>query len=476
MSSRDLRLMAALLGGRAAGIASRGLHLGAGSTLPGDVGRALEPRILERLGSSLRQGVVLVTGTNGKTSTAALLRAMAAGAGASVAGNPSGSNLIFGLTAAAMRESDWRGRIDRDWMVLEVDELSTPRAVSELSPRGLVILNLYRDQLDRSFELEQILDRLRLAVSRLPQGAFLVANADDPRVAELALGSEPAMVRTVLFGLRMDGEDAAYRQLPVVSDGRACPRCREPLSFSMVHYAHCGIYSCPACGFSRPDPEVEGRAIRLHGLEGLEMEVAISGAGATPVRVGLGGVFNAANVTAAAAASLAMGLSVERSTSALGGFRPAFGRFQVVFWGKGSVRLMLAKNPAGLEENLSAVLGAGSGPVVAIALNDGIADGRDVSWIWDANLEILGEVSDLHVVVSGTRAHELALRLDYAGVPEDRVLVRRSAEAAMNAMGRLADPNLPAPALLTYTAMLEWHRLATTAGPGMGPPTSQGRA
>ncbi|MDA8330504.1 MAG: MurT ligase domain-containing protein [Candidatus Dormibacteraeota bacterium] len=463
MPSGDLRLMAALLGGRAAGIASRRLHLGAGSTLPGDVGRALDPRILERLTASLRQGVVLVTGTNGKTTTAALLRTMAAGAGTSVAGNPSGSNLIFGLTAAAMQVADWRGRIDRDWMVLEVDELSTPGAVSELSPRGLVILNIYRDQLDRSFEVEQVFDRLRLAVSRLPSDSFLVANADDPRVAELALQADRAKVRQILFGLEMGPEE--HRRLPAVSDGRTCPRCRAELSFTRVHYAHCGVYSCPACGFSRPDPEVEGRSIRLNGLEGLEMEVATTGGATAPVRVSLGGVFNAANVTAAAAAGRAMGLPPERSTATLVGFRPAFGRFQVVSWGAARVRLMLAKNPAGLEENLRAVLAARTGPVLAIALNDGIADGRDISWIWDADLEVLGETEDLHVVVSGTRAHELALRLAYAGFAEDRVLVRPAPEAALDEIARLVQADLPAPALLTYTAMLDWHRRTTSVGP-----------
>jgi len=463
MAGPDLRLAAAVGLGRAVGAASRGLGLGGGTTLPGDIARAIDPLVLAKLTASVRLGTVLVTGTNGKTSTAAMLRAIAGAAGWRVGGNPSGSNLVFGLTAAALATANPWGKLALDWMILEVDELSAPRAVAEIRPRGLVVLNAYRDQLDRAFEVEQIADRLRTAIDRLPPGSFWVGNADDPRVALMGSEAGGRVQRAqILFGL--DDPAAAHANLPVVADARVCPRCRGELDFSAVYYAHCGEYTCPNCGFSRPEPDFKATEIHLSGLDSVQLRMVDPRAVKTQLSVGLGGLVNVANVAAAFATASAMGATAAQISSALASFQPAFGRSQVADWKGARVRLMLAKNPAGLGENLASLAVLDHSPVIAIALNDGIADGRDISWIWDVDLERLAEGRELTVVASGTRSHELVLRLVYAGFDRARIRICPEPRAALDALAALAGPGVAAPALLTYTAMLSWQRLLVDSG------------
>ncbi|HUY54623.1 MAG TPA: MurT ligase domain-containing protein [Candidatus Nanopelagicaceae bacterium] len=463
MAGPDLRLGAAIGLGKLVGSASRRLGLGGGTTLPGDVARAIDPHVLAKLASTVTRGTVLVTGTNGKTSTAAMLRTIAAAAGWRVGGNPSGSNLVFGLTAATLDRADRHGRVPLDWMILEVDELSAPQAVAEIQPRGLVVLNAFRDQLDRSFEVEQIAGRLEAAVNRLPASSFWVGNADDPRVA--LIGAEPGSRShrsRILFGL--DDPSAARAALPVVADARVCPRCRGELEFSAVYYAHCGAYACPNCGFTRPDPDVRATNIQLFGLDSLKLRMVDPSGLGTSVSVPLGGVFNAANVAAAFATATAMGATPAQVSSALATFQPAFGRSQLAAWKGTSVRLMLAKNPAGMGENLASLAALDASPVVAIALNDGIADGRDISWIWDVDLEGLARGRRLTVVASGTRCGDLVLRLAYAGFERDQILVCPEPQAALDALAEMATKGVAAPALLTYTAMLNWQRLLVRSG------------
>ena len=457
MSWADPRTRLALLAGKVTAWASRGLRMGGGTTLPGDGARAIDPRVLRKLAASPRRGTVLVTGTNGKTTTAALLRRMATAAGWRTGGNQSGSNLIYGLTAAAIAHADLRGRMDVDWLVLEVDELSALAAARELRPEILVVLNAFRDQLDRSFEVDQVAARLGEAVAALPETAVAVLNSDDPRIAAL-----DGAARTSLFGI--EDREADRGGLPESADRPVCPRCGTSLHFDAVYYGQCGDYRCPACGWSRPSPAM--RVIRVigAGLEHVELTLAGPGGGVGPVEVPLAGAHNAANVAAAAAAALEMGADWDQIEHGLQQFRPAFGRSQVVRWRQRQVRLLLAKNPAGMQASLEAVLGGDAGPVLGLALNDGIADGTDISWIWDVEFEKLATVGPRWIVLSGRRAAELALRLRYAGLAASRLLVRPAPEEALDELAERAAPGTAAPALLTYTAMLAWHRTVVGAG------------
>lgn len=454
----DLRLAGAILAGKAVAGASRRLRLGGGTTLPGDVSRAIDPEVLSKLAAGPRRGVVLVTGTNGKTSTAALVRRMAIAAGLAVGGNTSGSNLIFGLTATALEHSDPRGRTDLDWLVFEVDELSAPRAVRETHPAVLLVLNAFRDQLDRSFEVDAISSRLAEAVRSLPESATAVLNADDPRIAGLSGLHSPNRC----FGI--DDPALNRRTLPPGADVPACPRCGATLHAEQVFYSHCGRYRCRGCGWASPTPTTRAGSVKPEGLDALHLLIETEGARPLSCRVELAGIHNAANIAAAVATAQSMDIPEEAIAAGLAAFRPAFGRSQLSTWAGTQVRLLLAKNPAGLQENLEALLALDRSPVVAIGLNDGIADGRDISWIWDVELERLATAPYRAVITSGTRAAEMALRLTYGGLAPDRIVVRPRPEAALDTLARLAGPGVPASALLTYTAMLQWHRALVAAG------------
>lgn len=458
MPSGDLRLAAAIVAGRLVRSASRGLRLGGGTTLPGDVSRAIDPRVLVKLASGPRRGVVLITGTNGKTSTAALVRRMAADAGQVVGGNASGSNLIFGLTAAGLERADLKGRIDVDWLVFEVDELSAPLAVRETRPTVLLVLNAFRDQLDRSFEVDAIASRLAEAVTALPAGSTAVLNSDDPRIAGLA----DLHGHTRFFGLADPSWDR--RTLPPGADIPSCPRCGGTLHVDGVFYSHCGRYRCPACGWASPPPATRASSAHPEGLDALDLVIEDEGAAPLRCRVRLSGIHNAANVVAAVATARSMGIPEAAISSGLQAFSPAFGRSQLSLWSGAQIRLLLAKNPAGLQENLEALLSLDRSPVLAIGLNDGIADGRDISWIWDVELERLADAPYTTVIASGSRASEIALRLTYGGLDPARILVRPRPQAALDALAQRVRPGVPAPALLTYTAMLEWHRALVAAG------------
>ncbi len=463
MAGADLRLGAALAAGKVVGGASRLLGLGGGTTLPGDVARWADPGILEKLARRARRGSLLITGTNGKTSTAAMVRATARAMGWRVGGNSSGSNLLFGLTASVLDQTGLNGSLLADALVLEVDELSSPQAVREVRPAGLVLLNLFRDQLDRSFEVEQIAARMGQAIAALPAESFTLANADDPRVVQLSLAA--ASGRQVRF-FGIDDPYQARATLPDIADARLCPRCRGELVFSQVYYGHCGHYHCPTCGLERPRLDYAARELRLDGLGRLRMRVAEAGTDTlTEVAVELGGIYNAANAVAAFGAARCLGIPATVVADALASFLPAFGRSQVAVWEGVPVRLMLAKNPSGLEESMRAVLQLERPSCLALALNDGVADGRDISWIWDADLEMLAADGPETVVVSGSRSRDLLLRLAYAGLAEDRLLLAETPRAALDALRRLSPPQgAPAPALLTYTAMFAWHRELARTG------------
>ena len=451
------RLRAAVTAGRLTGAASRSLGQGGGTTLPGDVARAIDPGVLSALARQARHGTVLVSGTNGKTTTTALVRAAARASGRTVVANPSGANLVFGLTAAAVQAAPPSGKLVADWLVFEVDELSLPQAVDELQPRCLTLLNLYRDQLDRSFELHQVAARLQRAVEHLPAGAVCIANADDPALAALAAGAREVR----FFGI--DDHALARDRLAAGADARLCPRCGAVLHFRAVLYAHCGTYHCPGCGWARPHPDWAAEGVRLAGLESVRFSIHAAGA-VTAITLPLGGMFSVANGLAAFATCEVMGVPTSTTVRALAAAVPAFGRGERIELEGGAVRLLLAKNPAGMDEALLAAV-AERPAAIALGLNDGIADGRDVSWIWDADLSpLLGAAAPQVVVVTGTRAADLCLRLKYAGLPPERIRLAETPAAALDALLAAGRGAGAAPALLTYTAALGWYAELTRRG------------
>jgi UDP-N-acetylmuramyl tripeptide synthase len=437
-----MRRTAAVWAGKATGALSRMTRLGGGTTLPGDVARAIDPNVLRKLSGDLKQGAIVITGTNGKTTTARLVSWLLEGAGHSVVSNRAGANLIFGATAAALERAGANGRLSADWGVFEIDEASLERAVDEIQPRVAIVLNLFRDQLDRYGELESIAKRIEKALQRLPADSHAVLNADDPRVAEIGLN----LVRPPLwFGL--DDPAVATHELPHAADARTCPRCGASLLFDAVYVGHDGVYRCPNGDFARPAPDLAASHIELNGFDSLAMGVS-----GVRIELPLGGLYNCYNGLAAFAAGRAVGLDPAFIAERFHTFRAAFGRQERVEAKGRRLNLVLSKNPAGFNETVRTAVDLAGGTNFLIGLNDRRADGTDVSWIWDVDFELLR--GRAHVVVpAGNRAYDLAVRLKYAGVEASQP--QTDPAHAIDALIEATPEGETAHLLCTYTAMLD---------------------
>src|ERR1700737_5002802 len=290
-----MRRTAAVWAGKATGALSRISRLGGGTTLPGDVARAIDPDVLRKLSRALTQGSLVITGTNGKTTTARLISWLLEGAGNQVVANRAGANLIFGATAAAVNSAGREGKLRGDWGVFEIDEASLPKAVEEIQPKATIVLNLFRDQLDRYGELESIAKKIEQALSALPEGSTAILNADDPRVAEIGLGLPKP---PVWYGL--DDPSVAAQELPHAADARTCPRCGASLHFDAVYVGHDGVYRCPNGDFARPQPDITATNITLNGFDSIAATIA-----GTTIEMPLGGLYNCYNVLASCAAGQA---------------------------------------------------------------------------------------------------------------------------------------------------------------------------
>jgi UDP-N-acetylmuramyl tripeptide synthase len=437
-----LRKTAAVWAGKATGALSRITRRGGGTTLPGDVARAIDPKILTRLAEDLTQGAVVITGTNGKTTTARLVTWLLEGIGQRVVSNRAGANLIYGVTAAALGKAGTDGKLKADWGVFEIDEASLPRAVEEIQPKATLVLNLFRDQLDRYGELETIAKKIEKALSALPEGAHVILNADDPRVAEigLSLAHKPTW-----FGL--DDLEVAGKQLPHAADARTCPRCGASLVFDAVYVGHDGVYRCPNGDFARPQPDLTATDIVLDGFDSLMLTIE-----GTRIAMPLGGLYNCYNVLAAYATACSLGLDGRYIAERLKTFRAVFGRQERIEFRGRRLVLVLSKNPAGFNETVRTAVELARGENFLIGLNDRKADGTDVSWIWDVDFEQLKGRARL-VIPAGVRAHDLAVRLKYAGVEAQPP--ETDPGKALDALIKHTNEGDTTYVLCTYTAMLD---------------------
>jgi UDP-N-acetylmuramyl tripeptide synthase len=441
-----LKLMLA----RLARALSRGLGRGGGTTLPGRLLLRLDKRAIGRLGKRLDAGTALLSATNGKTTTASMIAGILARAERPVVRNAAGSNMHWGIATALIDA----GRTAGELGLFEVDEAWLPAVARELVPDTFVLCNLFRDQLDRYGELELLADRWADLVAERAGSARFVLNADDPLVADL--GRERPGV--VYFGISDDSQ--ALPELQHAADSKHCRNCGTPYDYEAVYLGHLGRYQCPNCGRRRPEPEVVAERIELDGMSGSRLSLRTP-AGATDIRLPLPGLYNVYNAVAAAAAALELGASLEHVKASLEAQAAAFGRVETIPVEGRDVSILLVKNPAGANEVLRTLTLEGRELDLWIALNDNIADGRDVSWVWDADWELIAP-SVRRMTCSGTRAAELALRLKYAGVAPERLDV-------VDDLGRGLDRALaagegPLYALPTYTALLELKDLLARRG------------
>jgi lipid II isoglutaminyl synthase (glutamine-hydrolysing) len=429
---------------------SRRLGRTGGTTAPGRLLLRLSPDALRTMAAELEAGSVLISATNGKTTTAAMLAACLEADGRSVVGNRAGSNMAWGVATALLDA----GREPRQLGLFEVDEAWLPKVADAVGPRLLLLSNLFRDQLDRYGELELLADRWAEVVDRLDGRAAFVLNADDPLVADLGRGRRAV----TYFGLEDDSQ--ALPGMQHAADSKHCRNCGAAYVYEAVYLGHLGRYRCPDCGRERPAPQVAAAAVTLDGMRGSRVTLRTP-AGEIELALPLPGLYNVYNAAAAAATALELGVPLVAIRRALEGFAGAFGRVETIPVDGREVSILLIKNPAGANEVLRTLTLEEGRHDLWLALNDRIADGRDISWIWDADFEVLaGHVRS--ATCTGTRAEEMALRLKYAGIDAAIHTDRDVAGSLDSALRGAAGERLYA--LPTYTALLELRDLLSRRG------------
>ncbi len=424
----SLRAGFAVVGGRTAGALSRRLHLGGGTSVVGIVAQRLYPNIVGHLAAQLEHGSIIVTGTNGKTTTSGFISAILGDAGLRVWRNREGSNLMRGIASSLVIRALPNGHLRRSGRaisIFEVDEAVVPQMVKTIPPRVAVFTNLFRDQLDRYGEVDSVATRWHSAVKALPNDTTLVLNADDPTTAHLG---ELFTGNVLYFGIDDPALDLLFQQAASerhqVIDTRTCPHCGSEYSYTLRFYSHMGHYACPHCGHTRPPADVRVTKVLSDGFDRLHMHIV------TPKQEGdivlpLPGLYNIYNALAAITVSQALAIDWKPIVSGIEQFKPVFGRGERVQIEGRTLRLLLAKNPTSFNEVLRTIFNESEEAPrhVLLVLNDNIADGRDISWIWDVDFErMVNQTATL--VLGGTRALDLALRLKYAGVaPEEMMIV-----------------------------------------------------
>ncbi|MGF1588438.1 MAG: MurT ligase domain-containing protein [Pleurocapsa sp.] len=414
----------------------RSLRLGAASVLPGEIARRLHPHLLPLLFEQVSQGVILVVGTNGKTTTSLLLMQILSNCGFEVIHNSSGANLINGLISALLSSADMTGRITADYAILEVDENILPLVLKDCQPKYILALNLFRDQLDRYGEVDTIAQRWVKAIAPLSADTTIVLNADDPILS--SLGQQ--LSQTVLyFGLN---EPELYLdEIPHAVDSIYCPRCGHLLDYQGVYLSHLGDYHCPSCGFAKSK-------VLLNSREHPQILI---------------GVYNKYNTLAASVLTQKIGIKTEDIFKTIKNFKAAFGRAEELEIDQKQVRIMLAKNPVGMNETIRAVNNikkTGKSPVTLLVLNDRIPDGTDVSWIWDVDTEELVNLGGT-LIVSGDRVYDMALRLIYSSESIDiaqtnfELIVKEQLPEAIATALKYTKPTETLHIIPTYSAMLE---------------------
>ncbi|WP_199348386.1 Mur ligase family protein [Microcoleus sp. FACHB-SPT15] len=415
------------------------LRLGAASVLPGDMARRLQPKVLPLLFGQVRRGVILIVGTNGKTTTSLLLRTILERQGWRVAHNATGANLINGLVTALLDNTSLIGQLDADYAILEVDENVLPLVLRSCQPQFILGLNLFRDQLDRYGEVDTISQRWQKAIAPLPTDTVVILNADDPTLSRLG---QQLPQKVLFFGL---SEPEAYLdEIPHAVDSIYCPSCGHPLDYKGVYLSHLGDYHCPSCGFSKSQLAVDSREWP---------QILI-------------GIYNKYNTLAAGLVAKEIGIDIPTIYDTVKNFRAAFGRAEELDVNGKHVRILLSKNPVGMNETIRAVNDIqknGGASTKLLVLNDRTPDGTDVSWIWDVDTEKL-VASGGTVVVSGDRVYDMALRLRYSetdGQNNFKLIVKEDLKEAIATALEHTPANETLHILPTYSAMLEVRGLLT---------------
>ncbi len=428
--------------------------------MPGVVARRVDPKVLAKLSKRLENGSAAITGTNGKTTTTRMVSKILQTAGVEAVNNSTGANLITGVTAALVADASLSGHPASKMGLFEVDEASVPKVAAEADLKLLAVMNLFRDQLDRYGELAYTGKVIASAFEDLPSNGTVVLNADDPLVASLGGSAR----RPIFYGV--DAPELHTGRLQHVADSKNCPVCGALLDYETVYMGHVGIYDCQNCDFSRPPLDYRVSNVRFDGARGSEFHLTTP-KGGTVVRIEIPGLYNLYNAVAAAAVAAESGVGLGEIARGLREFGGAFGRVERVQAGEREAFLLLIKNPVGFNEILRTFVNDPKARNILIAINDNDADGRDVSWLWDVDFEMLADAraegNNLPpFMVSGIRAGDMAVRLKYAELPVGSVVPDRK-QAIREALE--ATPSGETLYILpTYTAMLEIRQTLSEMG------------
>ena len=441
----DLRTSLAVLTARVLSLAGK-IAGRQGVTLGGKAALKIDPTILRKLSSQVKGDIIVTCGTNGKTTTNNLIASAYEAEGKKVICNRTGSNMLTGVTDAFLLAAKLNGRIDADAAVLEIDEASTVRVFSFLKPDYMVLTNLFRDQLDRYGEIDITMNFLKKAMDMAP-GMKIIVNADDALSAYLA---EESGHSCVTYGISEKQPSVSSGR--EIREGRFCKRCGEKLIYDFYHFSQLGVYRCPKCGFKRPAVNFDAFGIDLKN--GLRFSIRSSDGEIKQIRADYRGFYNIYNILACYSMLKTAGLPADHFDRMLDGYHPENGRNEL-FRIKGSqVLLNLAKNPAGFNQNISAVMEDRKEKDLIIVINDNAQDGKDISWLWDVDFDRLEDPSVRSVTVSGIRCQDMRLRLKYVSIP---TILTEDVRTAIE--DRLKDGCGNLYLLVNYTALYSAHKI-----------------
>ena len=429
----EIRKLLAIWAAKAAGAGCKMMGR-QGVTWAGKIALKIYPQILTELSKEVRKGIFVVCGTNGKTTTNNMLCAALEAEGQKVVCNHTGSNMLNGVVAAFALGAGLNGHIDADYACIEVDEASTRHIFPRMKPNYMVMTNLFRDQLDRYGEIDITMNILEEMIRTVPD-MKLIVNGDDALSAYMAMDSGNPCV---YYGI---SRPVMRNETNEIREGRFCKKCGERLQYSFYHYSQLGDYQCPKCGFKRPVPDYDAEDVKV----GDQLSFSVEG---KRIVANYRGFYNVYNILAAYAGIRTAGFKAEHFMDMLKNFNPENGRMEQFRIKGAGVTLNLAKNPAGFNQNISAVMQDTNPKDVIIAINDNAQDGIDISWLWDVDFDRLGEDSIRSVTVSGIRCQDMRLRLKYVDIPS---ILESDVEKAVR--DRVADGTGNLYVLVNYTAL-----------------------
>jgi len=414
-----------------------------GTYLPGKIALRLCPNLLGHVSKGVK--TVVITGTNGKTTSSRIVEQAFIDTGRNYFSNKSGANLMPGITADFVSNCTLFGKPKCDYAVIECDEGALKHVLNQMKPETILVTNVFRDQLDRFGEITGTLDSIRAGIEKAPE-ATVVLNADCSLTASLR--SLPN--KKLYYGVDVP----MYKnRVEETSDAPYCIHCGSEYEYDYITYGHLGGYRCPKCGYCRPETQVSVSAIMQQSADWSEIEINDNETKYI-TRINLPGGFNIYNAVGAYAALKTMDFSADEALKALQGFSCAFGRMERFDINESTLRMILVKNPAGCNQVLNFLTNLDGSSAFAICLNDGTGDGTDISWIWDVNFETLVSMGDklTKIMVSGTRADDMALRLIYAGIPDEKLSVYHDYDKLIDDIVAKKESVFVMP---NYTSMLE---------------------